>query len=159
MVVISSFGRPLRERFLFDKEYIPLNHGSFGTYPSAVRDELLKYQDEEEKNPDQWLRYTFYPLLEKSREAIATLVNTDPSSLVFIPNATTAINVVLRSLKWEEGDVILTYDTSMTIHIVLKGSTLMVAASLLWSRKDRGVHGRVDFSSNGTTGCPLANLG
>ena len=105
------FGKALRSHFLLDKGYNALNHGSFGTHPTVVRDEMIRYQDEEEKNPDQWLRYKFYPLLEKSREAIATLVNADPSTVVFVPNATTAANVVLRALKWEAGDVIVTFDT------------------------------------------------
>ena len=108
----SILGRALRSHFLFDEDYVPLNHGSFGTYPAAVREQMIKYQDAEERNPDVWLRYKLYPLLDESRRAIAKLVNAEPSSVVFVPNATTAVNVVLRSLKWEEGDVILTYDTS-----------------------------------------------
>ena len=106
-----AFGRPFRSHFSFDHDYVPLNHGSFGTYPRAVREQWLEYQDEEEQNPDVWIRYKFYPLLQKAKEAIASLVHTDPSTLVFVPNATTAINVVLRNLRWEEGDIIASFDT------------------------------------------------
>ena len=112
MVLRPSFGSLLRKHFLFDDTYVPLNHGSFGACPSVVRDAMIKYEGQEERNPDLWLRFKFYPLLRKSREAIAELVKADPTSIVFVPNATTAINTVLRSLKWEDGDVILTYDTS-----------------------------------------------
>ena len=109
----STFGRSLRaEHFMFDKDYVPLNHGSFGTCPRIVWNEMIGYQKEEERNPDLWLRYKYYPLLEKSTAAIASLVNAEPSSVVFVSNATTAANVVMRSLKWNEGDVIFTVDTS-----------------------------------------------
>ena len=112
MALQPTFGRPMREHFLFDKDYVPLNHGSFGAHPTVVRDAYVSYADEEERNTDLWLRKKFYALLNASREAVATLIHADPSSIVFLPNATTAINVVLRSLEWGKGDVILTYDTS-----------------------------------------------
>lgn len=35
------------------------------------------------------------------------MLNVPPDELAFLPNATTDINTVLRSMVWEEGDVVL----------------------------------------------------
>ena len=110
----NLLGRPLRKHFQFREDYVPLNHGSFGTYPIVVKSKLCEYIEEAEQDPDGFLRYTFPERLEKSRQEAAVLLKTDPGSLVFVPNATTAANTVLRALEWKEGDVILFYETGST---------------------------------------------
>ena len=106
------FGRPVRdEHFLFEPQYVPLNHGSFGTYPKSVRDRLREIQDLAEARPDTWLRYDFPKLLDESRAELATCLGIPPSDLVFVPNATTGVNIVLRSLVFEKGDVIVHFST------------------------------------------------
>ena len=106
----ALLGRPLRKHFQFREDYVPLNHGSFGTYPLQVKSELSRYTEEVEQDPDGFLRYTFPARLEESRQAVAALVKADATSLVFVPNASTAFNIVLRSIEWNEGDVILFYE-------------------------------------------------
>lgn len=107
-----KFGKELREKeFLFDKGFLNLNHGSFGTYPRSVRSTMRAYQDEVEARPDYFIRYKFPVLLDESREAMAKLLNTPASTLVFVPNATTGINTILRNLTFESGDHILYFQT------------------------------------------------
>ena len=108
---VTPFGRPMRAHFLYDDSYTPLNHGSFGTYPVSVRTRLRQVQDLCEARPDQFFRYQFPKLLEDSRRAVATLLNVDGDECVFVPNASTAVNTVLRSLVFERGDVIVHFST------------------------------------------------
>ena len=50
-------------------------------------------------------------LLDESRAAIANLLNVPTDTCVFVPNATTGVNLVLRNLVYEPGDVIMYFDT------------------------------------------------
>lgn len=107
-----KFGKELREKdFLFQEGYLNLNHGSFGTYPKSVREELRRFQDASEARPDSFIRYEYSSLLDKSREAMGKLLNAPTNSLVFVPNATTGINTVLRNLVFQPGEHILYFAT------------------------------------------------
>ena len=113
MASTASFGKALREQhFLFEKDYVPLNHGSFGAFPRCVRDRMRELADRCEASPDTYIRYDFFQMIEESRKATAEILQCDPNNLVFLPNATTAGNTILRSMVWEKGDVILTLDIS-----------------------------------------------
>ena len=107
------FGHQIRDaHFLFDPQYVPLNHGSFGTYPKSVRTKLREYQDLAESKPDTWVRYDFPKKLYESIAALAEYLDVPPTELALVPNATTGINTVLRSLVFEKGDVIVHLSTS-----------------------------------------------
>ncbi|RAR09700.1 plp-dependent transferase [Stemphylium lycopersici] len=107
-----GFGKELREKeFLFDKGFLNLNHGSFGTYPRPVRDQLRAFQDASEARPDQFIIYEYPRYLDEAREAMAKLLNTPSSTLVFVPNATTGVNTVLRNLEFAPSDHVLIFST------------------------------------------------
>lgn len=85
--------------------------GSFGTYPVQVRDTLRKYQALAEARPDVFIRYEYPSLLDRSRNILADYLKAPVDDLVFVPNATTAINTILRNLRFQAGDLILYYQT------------------------------------------------
>jgi selenocysteine lyase/cysteine desulfurase len=68
-------------------------------------------QDLAEARPDTFLRYTYPDLLEKSRSTIAPILGVSTNEVVFVPNATTGVNTVLRNLVYQKGDVILHFST------------------------------------------------
>ena len=107
MASISALGRPIRSHFQFSESYTPLNHGSFGTYPKAVHEVLSEFRKQAEAQPDTFIRYTYPAKLDESRKAVASLVHAPADEIVFLPNATTGVNTVLRGIKWDEGDVIV----------------------------------------------------
>jgi len=84
-----------------------LNHGSFGACPSAVLDVQAALRLEMEREPVDFLSATLAARLNDARTALAVFVDAAAEDLVFVPNATTAVNAVLRSLSFEHGDELL----------------------------------------------------
>lgn len=109
----APFGHSMRNKYFscFDKAYIPLNHGSFGAFPTIVRDRQRELQDQIEARADHFLRYAFPRLLDQARVAVAPLLGVATDEVVLLPNVTTGINTVLRSLVFAKGDVILHFST------------------------------------------------
>lgn len=108
----SKFGVEARQNhFSFAQGYRPLNHGSFGAFPRAVADHQRQLQLETEARPDTFIRYTYPKLLQAARSAIAPLLGANADEVVFIPNATTGINTVLRNIDFIEGDAVIHFNT------------------------------------------------
>lgn len=85
-----------------------LNHGSFGACPKPVLDLQTELRRELEAEPVQFLWRRYKERLEPARRALAKFLGADSHDLVFVTNATTGINAVLRSLKLKRGDELLT---------------------------------------------------
>lgn len=106
-----TYQSPLsKELFLLDPEIAFLNHGSFGATLRPVFDKYQWWQRELERRPVEFLGRRFADLMGEARSALATYVHTDAANLVYVPNATTGINIVARSLALQSGDEILTTD-------------------------------------------------
>ncbi|RJO66099.1 MAG: aminotransferase class V-fold PLP-dependent enzyme [Myxococcales bacterium] len=95
-----------------DPDVVYLNHGSFGACPKAVLQKQQALRDEMETQPVEFLDRTFWPRLNAGRETAARFVGADPDGLVFVANATTGVNAILRSLDFSSGDEILLTDHS-----------------------------------------------
>ncbi|TDZ19874.1 Hercynylcysteine sulfoxide lyase [Colletotrichum orbiculare MAFF 240422] len=108
-----KFGKHFLGEFLLDPSYRNLNHSSYGAIPRHVQRALRAYQDEAEARPDPFIRFTYHDKLRESRQAIADLLHVPRSTVVFVPNATTGINTVLRNLTWDADgrDEILYFNT------------------------------------------------
>jgi isopenicillin-N epimerase len=102
--------RPIREPFLLDPEWDFLNHGSFGACPRAVLDVQADLRQRMEHQPVRFLDNEHEALLDGARRALAAFVGADPEGLAFVPNATTGVNAVLRSLPLGPGDALLVTD-------------------------------------------------
>lgn len=107
----------MREQFLFAKGYLPLNHGSYGTYPRSVHAAKMHWQEVAEQRPDWFMRKKYMGELNKCRRLAARAINASVSDCVFVMNATTGINEILRSLPWKTGDTILYYSTVYGGHL------------------------------------------
>ncbi|MBM3128713.1 MAG: aminotransferase class V-fold PLP-dependent enzyme [Chloroflexi bacterium] len=99
-----------KELFLLDPEIVFLNHGSFGATPRPVFDAYQNWQRELERQPVEFLGRRFNNLMRDARAALAAYVHADAADLIYAPNATTALNIVARSLRLNPGDEILTTD-------------------------------------------------
>ncbi|KAI1382671.1 putative aminotransferase family protein [Hypoxylon trugodes] len=125
------FGVPMRKaHFAFGPHYTPLNHGSYGTAPISVLRKHEAFRAEVEAAPDPFIALEFHDRLAPQRALAAKVLNCpNLNELVFVPNATTGSDTVLKNLVWEEGDVILCYEL---IYEAL-------AHGISWIEESRGV--------------------
>ncbi len=87
-----------------------LNHGSYGASPRVVLEAQATWRLQLEQEPVRFLVEQLEPALDAARTAVGTFVGAAPDDLAFITNATTGVNTVLRSLRFESGDELLTTD-------------------------------------------------
>lgn len=100
----------MRDAFLLDPEVVFLNHGSFGACPREVFAQFQQWQLEMERNPVQFLGRRSAQLLGEARTQLGAYLGARAEDLVFVPNATTGVNTVARSLPLQPGDEILATD-------------------------------------------------
>lgn len=100
----------LRHLFLLRPGVVFLNHGSFGACPRPVFEAYQAWQLELERNPVEFMQRRATALLQEARECLGRFVGADADDLVFVTNATTALNVVARSLALAPGDEVLSTD-------------------------------------------------
>jgi isopenicillin-N epimerase len=108
----------VREGFLLDPAVVHLNHGSFGACPESVFEEYQRLQRELEAGPTDfftrkvarwfWGAPERPGRLAEARAALASFLGTRPDDLVFVPNATSGLNAVIRSRRLEPGEEVLT---------------------------------------------------
>jgi isopenicillin-N epimerase len=108
--VSAPSAESLRQEFLLDPDVIFLNHGSFGATPEPVFAEYARWQRELERQPVEFLGRRVEGLLDEARAAMAVYLGCPRDDLVFLPNATTGVNVVARSLPLQPGDEVLGTD-------------------------------------------------
>ncbi len=94
--------------YLLDPDVTHLNHGSFGACPVPVFERYQELQRELERNPVEFLGRRFDALVAEARAALAGFVGARAEDLVFVPNATSGLNAVIRSLRLSSGDEVLT---------------------------------------------------
>lgn len=99
-----------RDLFLLDPKVVFLNHGSFGATPRPVFEKYQWWQRELERQPVEFLGVRFNDLMREARTALAAYVHAGADDLFYVPNATTGLNIVARSLQLNPGDEILTTD-------------------------------------------------
>lgn len=85
-----------------------LNHGSFGACPLPVLAEQQRLREEMELEPIEFHVRRREGLLDAARVSVGQFLNADPDDLALVPNATSGVNTVLRSLALEAGDELIT---------------------------------------------------
>ena len=101
---------PNRSLWLLDPEVTFLNHGSFGATPIAVLAKQDEFRTQLEREPVRFMVRELEPLLDAARTELAQFVGADTSDLAFVPNSTSGVNAVLRSLDLDQHDELLVSD-------------------------------------------------
>ncbi|WP_027891938.1 aminotransferase class V-fold PLP-dependent enzyme [Calidithermus chliarophilus] len=115
-----TFGRAMLEHWLLDPAITYLNHGTVGATPRRVLEAQQAIRDEIERQPARYLLRELMnlapgpparpPRMRVAAEAVAAFMGARGEDLVFVDNATTGVNAVLRSLRLEPGDELLITD-------------------------------------------------
>jgi isopenicillin-N epimerase len=100
-------GTAVRDQWLLDWEKLTVNHGSFGATPRVVLDAQLEWRSRLEAQPTLFMRKVLPDALRSSAEHLGAFVRGRGRDLVFVENATTGCNAVLRSLSLQRDDEIL----------------------------------------------------
>jgi isopenicillin-N epimerase len=96
--------------WMLDPAITYLNHGSYGACPRAVLAEQQALRDRLEREPARFFTREAPALLASASAALARFVGAPREGLVFVPNVTTALNSVLRSVPLEAGSELLVTD-------------------------------------------------
>ena len=85
-----------------------LNHGTYGGCPRPVLQAQAELRDRMEHNPAQFFEGALPALLDHAREQLADFIGArSAGDLAFVPNVTSGVNTVLRSLVFARGDELL----------------------------------------------------
>jgi len=133
-----GFGRGMLEHWTIDSNTTYLNHGTVGVVPRRVLAAQQAIRDEMERQPARFmLRQVSHlvgaptdepTLVRRAAGAVASFLGADGDDLVFVDNATSGANAVLRSFPFQAGDEILLTDHNY-------GATARVAA---FAARERG---------------------
>jgi isopenicillin-N epimerase len=105
-------GRPASHpaAWALDPAITYLNHGSFGACPKAVSEVQSRWRDRLEANPSRFLGREVEDLLDWVRAELGAFVGADADDIALMPNATSGVNTVLRSIELGPSDELLTTD-------------------------------------------------
>ena len=118
---MPPLGHAIRRRFFLEPGTAFLNHGSFGTTPRAVLASAARWRQRMEAHPDRFLREVRPGALRAAVGRLARFLHARSEDVVFVDNATSGVNAVLRSLEFERGDEILaTTHTYNAVRLTLR---------------------------------------
>ncbi|MET0382212.1 MAG: aminotransferase class V-fold PLP-dependent enzyme [Burkholderiaceae bacterium] len=121
---MPAFGRSLLSHWWLDPDITYLNHGTVGATPRVVLETQQAWQRRIEAEPARFMfRELIHgtpadaaasgrprSLLRAAADEVAAFVGAGGDDLVFVDNASTGINAVLRSIALAPGDEILLHD-------------------------------------------------
>jgi isopenicillin-N epimerase len=110
----------MREHWLLDPEYTYLNHGTVGAPPRRVLVRQQALRDELERQPARFMLRELAGLqlapwraesrIREAARSVAGFLGSRSEDLVFVSNATTGLNAVLRSIPLAAGDEVVMTD-------------------------------------------------
>ncbi|MCX7930891.1 MAG: aminotransferase class V-fold PLP-dependent enzyme [Chlorobi bacterium] len=106
----DRFGRAIRSEWLLDPKVVFLNNGSFGATPIEVLETQHQWQLRFEQEPVEFVGRHLHRELREAAQTMARFLSAQGDDVVFVENATTGVNAVLRSIAplLRPGDQLLT---------------------------------------------------
>ena len=127
----------LARHWTLDPEVEFLNHGSFGACPTRILAVQQELRARMERQPVLFLARELENLLDGARTGLAAFLDSDADDLAFVPNATTGVSTVVRSLRFGPGDELLTTDHAYNacrnaLHAAEQSGARVVTAAIPW---------------------------
>lgn len=128
---MTRLPEPLTAPWSLDPGIAHLNHGSFGAAPTEVLEAQREWQARLEREPVRFLARDLWTELQRVREAVGAFVGAPADDIALVPNATSGVNSVLRSMTFEAGDELVVTNhgynaCSNTVHFVAERSGAVV---------------------------------
>jgi isopenicillin-N epimerase len=98
----------IRSLWMLDDQVDFLNHGSFGARLRAVHEAQIRWRERMEARPVEFLDRRLPELLSEAKDTVGGFLGMQRDDFGFTNNATDGVNAVLRSLRFEPGDELLT---------------------------------------------------
>jgi isopenicillin-N epimerase len=99
----------IRQQWSFPAGTVYLNHGSFGPAPLPVQSAQRTWQERMNRQPMDFFARHFEDAWIEARRVLAAFMGSVPRNLVFVENATAAMNIVANSFPLTTDDeVVLT---------------------------------------------------
>ncbi len=107
---MQNFGKEIRSRWLLDENVAFLNHGSFGACPRDVLVAQSEWRTKMEQQLVHFITVEAPIALKDSLTKLGAFIHAKEQDIVFVDNATTAVNAVVRSLMptFKPGDELFT---------------------------------------------------
>lgn len=83
------------------------NHGSFGACPEPLLEQQQVWRARLEREPVRFMVDELPEAMHEARRVFAAFLRCHANDLAVVANATTAVNTVLRAIRWQAGDQIL----------------------------------------------------
>jgi isopenicillin-N epimerase len=117
---MGRFGKQMLDHWALDPTITYLNHGTVGAPPKRALEAQQKLRDEIEKQPSRFLLRELSrvavgipllrPRMRVAADHVADFLGAKGKDLVFVDNATSGINAVLRSMDLREDDEVIILD-------------------------------------------------
>ena len=114
------FGREMLQHWWLDPQGVYLNHGTFGVTPRRVLATQQALREAIERHPARFLGRELMSLapqpparptlLRSAAAKVGAFLGASGDDIVFVDNASSGVNAVLRSLRLAPGDEILLLD-------------------------------------------------
>src|SRR5688572_26826282 len=112
------FGHSMLGYWALDPAITYLNHGTVGAPPRYVLAAQQRLRDEIERQPSRFLLRELTespigasglskPRLRAAADAVGRFLGADGRDIVFVDNATSGVNVVLRNFNFQQDDEVL----------------------------------------------------
>jgi isopenicillin-N epimerase len=138
----------MTDDWLLDPDVAFLNHGSFGACPRPVLEAQNVWRERMEREPVRFMNMDLEPALDAARAQLGAFLGASPEDLVFLPNTTTGVSTILRSLApgLRPTDEVVTTDHEYNASLnalrwlsATTGARLVVAALPFPCRSPEGV--------------------
>ncbi len=149
----NALGAAVRHEWALDPDFLTVNHGSYVATPLAVLAEQDRWRKRMEAQPTRFFSQEAPAALREAATSLARFLGAEGGDVVFVPNATTGCNAVLRSLRLQADDEILyashIYNAvrNTVIHVAGGVGAKMVVAEMPYPQPDKAaILGNVERS-------------
>ncbi|WP_103021376.1 aminotransferase class V-fold PLP-dependent enzyme [Salinibacter altiplanensis] len=120
MIASSMTPEALRDHYPHTAHQTYLNHAAVSPMSRPVQNAIDAYVAERHgADPDAPIANfeTFFPVIEETKERVATVLGTTDARVEFVPNTSSGLNVLARGLDWEAGDRIAVPDGAFPTNV------------------------------------------